>query len=205
MLPKHLLRSWALSRNTDARRRRAEVTCPVDSSFMQHPRAPESLERGFTPEQAGDLERRNVSDILAAAEKRNLLEGDARQYKLGGLCRDFAIVAVSRFREHGIPARLRVGFADYLVPGCWEDHWLCEWRDGTRWKRLDVEFAAVDGISFDALMCGRALSDSKRGVVPDQRRAGDRLALWRIEPRPCGAWFVAGSLFRRWQPCANWN
>lgn len=167
------------------------------SSFMQHPRGAESEERGFTPEQAADLELRSVTEILSVAVKRNLLEGDSAQHKVGGVCRDFAILAVSRFRERGIPARLRVGFADYPVPGQWEDHWLCEWHDGGRWKRLDVEFAAIGGLSFDTL------------DVPRERFLTASEAWFRIKDEPAiasrfgvsslnlgGEWFVAGSLLR---------
>ncbi|MBP1846210.1 hypothetical protein J2046_004485 [Rhizobium petrolearium] len=166
-------------------------------SFMQHPRGAESRERGFTPEQAADLELRSVAEILSVAVKRDLLEGDTAQHKVGGVCRDFAILAVSRFRECGTPARLRVGFADYLVQDHWEDHWLCEWHDGERWKRLDVEFTAIGGVSFDTL------------DVPRERFLTAGEAWFRIKDEPeialrfgvssldlGGEWFVAGSLLR---------
>ncbi|TAV81450.1 transglutaminase domain-containing protein (plasmid) [Rhizobium leguminosarum] len=84
---------------------------------MQHPRGAESEERGFTSEQAADLELRSVVEILSVAVERNLLEGDAAQPKVGGICRDFAILAVSRLRESGTPARLRVGV--WRLSGAW--------------------------------------------------------------------------------------
>ena len=34
-----------------------------------------------------------------------------------GLCRDFAVFLTSLLRHKGIPARVRVGFAEYLRPG----------------------------------------------------------------------------------------
>jgi hypothetical protein len=167
------------------------------SSFMQHPRGAESKERGFTPEQAADLGLRSVNEILAVAVKRNLFEGDATQAKIGGLCRDFAILAASGFRARGIPARLRVGFADYIVPDFWEDHWLCEWHDGRQWKRLDVEFASGGEAAFNAL------------DVPRERFLTASEAWFRIKDEPGiasrfgvsslnlgGEWFVAGSLCR---------
>ncbi|WP_137132282.1 transglutaminase-like domain-containing protein [Rhizobium sp. FY34] len=166
-------------------------------SFMQHPRGLESQERGFKPEQAADLELRSVAEILSVAAKRDLFEGCSTQFKIGGVCRDFALLAVSGFRERGIPARLRVGFADYLVPGHWEDHWLCEWHDGMRWNRLDVEFTAIDGVSFDSL-----------DVPPERFLTASEAWFW-IKDKPeiaaqfgvssldlAGEWFAAGSLFR---------
>lgn len=167
------------------------------SSFMQHPRGAESEERGFTPEQAADLELRSVAEILSIVVERNLLEGDAVQPKVGGVCRDFAILAVSRFRELGTPARLRVGFSDYLVPGHWEDHWLCEWHDGGRWKRLDLEFAAIGGVSFDTLDVPRArfLTAGEAWFrIKDEPEIASRFGVSSLGLG--GEWFVAGSLLR---------
>lgn len=167
------------------------------SSFMQHPRGSESEERGFKPEQAADLELRSVAEILSVAVKRNLLEGESAQHKVGGVCRDFAIVAVSGFRERGIPARLRVGFADYLVPGHWEDHWLCEWHDCGRWKRLDVEFAAIDGFPFDTMDVPRErfLTAGEAWLrIKDEQEIASRFGVSSLALG--GEWFVAGSVLR---------
>ena len=167
------------------------------SSFMQHPRGAESQERGFGPQQAADLELRSVAELLSVAVERNLLKGDSAQPKVGGVCRDFALLAVSVFRERGTPARVRVGFADYLVPGRWEDHWLCEWHDGRRWKRLDVEFAAIGGVAVDTLDVPRerflTASEAWFGIKDEPEIA------WRFGVSSLGLggeWFVAGSLFR---------
>ena len=40
-----------------------------------------------------------------------------------------------------MPARLRVGFATYFTPGYLEDHWVCEYHPGDRWRLLDPELA----------------------------------------------------------------
>jgi hypothetical protein len=45
-------------------------------------------------------------------------------------------------RQANIPARLRVGFADYFTADFYEDHWVCQWHDGSSWHLLDVECAA---------------------------------------------------------------
>jgi hypothetical protein len=175
---------------------------PIDiarwiNSFLQHPRSPESQKRGFASEQARDLELRLTADILAAAMARNLFDRNPTAAKVGAVCRDFALLAVSSFRERGVPARLRVGFADYIAPGCWEDHWLCEWRVDGRWTRLDVEFAVVKGLPFETT------------DVPREHFVTAADAWFRIRKEPktafrfgvsslglSGEWFVAGSLFR---------
>lgn len=143
------------------------------------------------------MELRSVAEILSVAVNRNLLEGDATQPKVGGVCRDFALLAVSRFRQHGTPARLRVGFADYLAPGHWEDHWLCEWHDGGRWKRLDVEFAAIEAVSFDTLDVPRErfLTASEAWfLIKDEPAIATRFGVSSLDLG--GQWFVAGSLLR---------
>lgn len=149
------------------------------SSFMQHPRGAESEERGFTPEQAADLELRSVAEILSIVVERNLLEGGGAQPKVGGVCRDFAILAVSRFRELGTP------------------DWLCEWHDGGRWKRLDLEFAAVGGVSFDTLDVPRArfLTAGEAWFrIKDEPEIASRFGVSSLGLG--GEWFVAGSLLR---------
>ena len=96
-----------------------------------------------------DLGLHSTDELLAASEERRRGGGPS---KVGAVCRDFALLAVSAFRSHGVPARLRVGFADYFTEGFFEDHWLCEWRDGDCWRRLDVEVGAgatPSRISFD--------------------------------------------------------
>lgn len=173
------------------------------SSFMQHPRGAEAAERGFTPEQAADLELRSVAELLSVAVARGLLDGEAAQPeigarpKVGGVCRDFAILAVSLFRARGTPARLRAGFADYIVPGHWEDHWLCEWHDGGRWRRFDVEFAAIGDLAFDTLDVPRDRFITAGEAWFRIRREPDVAARFGVSSLDLhGAWFVAGSLMR---------
>ncbi|MEE4194549.1 MAG: excinuclease ABC subunit UvrA [Anaerolineae bacterium] len=60
-----------------------------------------------------------------------------------GVCRDFALMYVSMLREKGIPARMRVGFAEYLHPGPYKiDHWITEYWDDEQqyWVLADPQF-----------------------------------------------------------------
>ncbi|MDN4614109.1 transglutaminase-like domain-containing protein [Leifsonia sp. F6_8S_P_1B] len=41
-------------------------------------------------------------------------------------CRTFAVLLAAVLREHGIPARVRFGFAGYLEPSHWQSHVVCE-------------------------------------------------------------------------------
>lgn len=111
-------------------------------AIIRHPVARSSVP--FTPAQRQDLLLRTATELMTKAAERGILEtathDEAR--KVGGVCRDFALLAVSALRQANIPARLRVGFADYFTPDFHEDHWVCQWHDGTSWHLLDVECAA---------------------------------------------------------------
>lgn len=59
--------------------------------------------------------------------------------RLQGCCRDHTLFSVAVLRHNGVPARSRVGFAGYFVPGWHHDHVIVEaWLDG-RWRRFDAE------------------------------------------------------------------
>jgi hypothetical protein len=167
------------------------------AALLQHPRGPESKLKGFCAEQAADLDLRSVAEILSVARRRGLPQRCGSALKIGGVCRDFAIMAVSYFRTANTPARLRVGFADYIVPRHWEDHWICEWHDGCSWRRLDVEFTAGGDMAFDAsnvpatrfVTAGEAWRVAADDPLKAQLFGVSSLGL-------SGEWFVAGSLFR---------
>jgi hypothetical protein len=59
-------------------------------------------------------------------------------------------------RHQAIAARVRCGFATYLSPGRYEDHWICEYWDAgeRRWGRADAQLDALHraylGITFDS-------------------------------------------------------
>ena len=162
--------------------------------------------RGVTMpgEAADDREVRSVRrmlDRLRARDDRPLSEPREHRDKFFGTCRDYALLACSLFRHHHVPARMRVGFADYFTAGFLEDHWLCEYWQGGAWHLLDAEIderAQADfTIDFDPV------------DVPADRflRAG---AAWRLvasggwDPARLGVsligasgrWFAAGSVFR---------
>ena len=115
-----------------------------------------------------------VADRLAA-----ILEGDARplnvprspREKSAGTCRDFSLMACSFLRDKGVPSRLRCGFASYLGE-CWEDHWVCEYRDGPAqpWRLSDPQ---IDEVMRTRLR--NRLRPCKRSadIVPHGRRGLD--------------------------------
>jgi hypothetical protein len=153
---------------------------------------------------ASDAAIRTIVGIIGAIlarDGRPLSEARAPAQRALGTCRTYALLACSIMRQHHLPARLRVGFADYFTPGFFEDHWVCEYHDGLRYRLLDAELTA------DA--CRRFAIDFNPADVPRGRfvaaaqawrmiRRGDRVAdcfgvsVFGLT----GAWFVAASLLR---------
>lgn len=93
-------------------------------------------------------------ETLPMAERLTLvLERDARalaerrppERRSVGTCRDFALMLCAFLRSQRIPARLRCGFAAYLIDDGWEDHWVCEyWDQRTQcWRLSDAQMDEV--------------------------------------------------------------
>ncbi len=74
------------------------------------------------------------------------MERDPKEKQVG-MCRDFAVFLVSLLRHKGIPARMRVGFAEYLDKNSKfkGDHWITEYwnADQARWVLADPDVGGV--------------------------------------------------------------
>jgi len=176
----------------------------VLEGFVIHHAIARALSYGVPAAAEKDRNLRFVSRLLGEAVQRDprpLTQRRALADYLYGTCHDFALLATGALREHGVPARLRVGYASYLRAGRWEDHWICERWIGTKWAVLDAQLGprarAGLRISFDIAEvprnAWRSAASIWRGV-----RAGE------IDPATCGvsfagisgAWFVAASVLR---------
>jgi hypothetical protein len=151
-----------------------------------------------------DVESRTVPRILdriLARDPAPLDETRPPDRRFIGICRDYALLACAALRHHGVPARLRVGFATYFTPGYLEDHWVCEYHSGGRWRLLDPELSAGVRthfqITFDPADVPR---DAFLVAGEVWRRTRQRL----IDPETCGvprigivgAGFIAASVTR---------
>lgn len=132
-----------------------------------------------------EVDTRTVRAMLArlrALDERPLTEARPPECRLVGCCRDYAVLLCAMCRYRGIPARLRVGFADYFIPGSPEDHAVAECWDAEagRWRLIDAQLGAPQvayyRIAFDPhdvprdrfLMGGRAWRMCRRGEAdPD--------------------------------------
>jgi hypothetical protein len=99
--------------------------------------------------------------------------------RLVGHCRTTSVLACAIYRELGVPARVRVGFAVYYAEGrdFNGNHWVVEVWDvaAARWRLVDAELdeatRAKHGIGFDPddvprdafILAGQAWLDCRQG------------------------------------------
>jgi transglutaminase-like putative cysteine protease len=106
-------------------------------------------------ERLPEIDTRYAEPMLARIvelEEGSLAEERRPEKRLVGCCRDFTVLFVAMARHLGIPARARVGFADYFVPGFNVDHEVAEvWNPGEqRWRLVDSEIEGPPiGARFD--------------------------------------------------------
>jgi transglutaminase superfamily protein len=155
------------------------------------------------PERRATVHLRPVAallDRILAEDSRLLTARREPASRLAGNCRHYTVLTVAMLRAQGIPARARCGFGDYFGSGAFEDHWVCEYWDGT-WKLADAQLDDVLrkalGIDFDVLDVPRdrflVAGDAWRRC-----RAGDddpaRFGFSALNQG--GYWWIAGNLVR---------
>jgi hypothetical protein len=116
-------------------------------------------ENGITADRVAEIDTRYAKDMLGrlvSLADQPLADPRTPSQRLVGCCRDFTVLFLSIAREHGIPARARVGFATYFHPGSYIDHVVAEIWDAPsgRWRLVDPELAddhisSVDGARVD--------------------------------------------------------
>ena len=138
-------------------------------------------------------------DRILTLSDRPLTERRTAACRPVGTCRDFSLLMCSILRQNGFASRVRCGFADYLVPGRFEDHWVCEYHAGGRWRLADPQIDDVQrrhlGIDFDTtdLPDGRFLVASRawRSMRHDGHVAGHF-----GHGSATGPWFMIVNLMR---------
>jgi hypothetical protein len=143
----HLSRLAALTAATNS----SEVVAGIGAAvrnLLVHYRA-SGLD--FPPARLAEIDSRWVETML------DTLPPDApwdqplpAEQRIVGCCRDFTLLTVAALRARGIPARSRVGFADYFDAGFHVDHVITEFHDGDRWKATDTQLDPAAGFPVDA-------------------------------------------------------
>jgi len=83
---------------------------------------------------------------LLSHDSRGLVKDRKPEDRLMLICRDNALLMVSMLKYRGIPARVRYGFAPYLIPGFHANHVICEvWNEKeNRWMLVDPSADKID-------------------------------------------------------------
>jgi len=116
-------------------------------------------QHGFPASRREEINLRYASAMFARLRELDPAPpGGSRSplHRIVGCCRDFTLLFVSMARHHGIPARARVGFASYLMPGWYLDHVVAEVHDGAGWRLVECQLPTgfrdpVDDTAFDLL------------------------------------------------------
>jgi len=148
-------------------------------------------------------------ELLFARNGASLDEPRVPEQRLLCLCRHFALLTVAVCREWRVPARVRVGFADYFTAGFREDHWVAEiWTAEAGWRLADTQLGAAQRERFSIDFPVDAVPRERFMVAADAWRAwragkidADHLGVSFLDIR--GAWFIPGSLQRDAAACAE--
>jgi formylglycine-generating enzyme required for sulfatase activity len=83
---------------------------------------------------------------LLSYDSRGLVKDRKVKDRLVLICRDNATLLASILKYRGIPARVRYGFAPYLIPGFHSFHIICEvWNEkDERWMLVDPSADRID-------------------------------------------------------------
>lgn len=131
-------------------------------------------------ERRGEIDSRwleTILDVDAARHPDPLDRPRPLPERVAGCCRDHTLLVLGALRQLGIPARSRVGFADYFTPGFSHDHVVVQyWADGG-WRWVDPEFPEGDWRHESAAQAWAAyragdLDPGDHGVFPGSEFSG---------------------------------
>ncbi|HAS8563039.1 TPA: transglutaminase domain-containing protein [Vibrio vulnificus] len=146
-------------------------------------------------ERFGEMQLRTAQEIFAELAKRTegwVLDDKPEAKRVIGICRDFSLLLCSLLRHHGIPARLRCGFACYLRRGKWEDHWICEYwhTQQQRWIKVDPQ---LDGIHQQVLKFDFDPLDLPDGIFLTAGEMWQAVREGKVEAKRCGIMQLRGT------------
>ncbi|BCM91590.1 hypothetical protein IAD21_03465 [Abditibacteriota bacterium] len=113
-----------------------------------------------------------VERMLQGLLERNpagLVNERSPEQRLIVSCRHHALFLASILKSRGVPARVRVGFAQYVAdqPQKHVDHWICEvWNDAEeRWMFVDPDMKMVDFPRAEFELAGDVWLRARAGEV----------------------------------------
>jgi hypothetical protein len=159
----------------------------VARNLVIHYRGDDPVGQGIPIERMAEIDTRYAAAMLHRLhdlDRRPLTVPRPPVKRLVGCCRDFTVLFVTLARHQGIPARSRVGFATYFIPGYAVDHEIAEvWDEAEqRWRLVDTELGDThidpnDGVVVDGLdvprdrflVAGRAWLACQNGTADPER------------------------------------
>ena len=133
----------------------------IAGGLVLHYRADDPASHGVPDERLTEVDTRYAEAMLerlVELDERPLTEERPPRSRILGCCRDFTVLFLTMARRQAIPARARVGFATYFLPGLRLDHEVAEvWDAGeARWRLIDPELDddhvdPNDGVRVDPL------------------------------------------------------
>src|SRR5512146_3248014 len=128
--------------------------CEVVQGLLVHVFWAERMGAHLPDARKQELNLRMVARQLARIQEldpRPLTERRPIERRLVGNCRDFSTLLTAILRHQSVPARARCGFATYFMPNHYEDHWVCEYWNGTqaRWVTVDSQLDAFQRSALD--------------------------------------------------------
>jgi Transglutaminase-like superfamily len=168
---------------------------------------------GLSPERLAEIDSRWIDRMLDIDQRRfgaPLAEPRPLKERVAGCCRDFSLLTVSALRHQGVPARTRIGFADYFEAPFHHDHVIVDYWNGERWVFIDPELGPAGPWAFDPADMPR-LAGARRGEVsPPVEPFATSAQVWTAFRRGeiddqsygvapdlpfCGGWFIANYVF----------
>ncbi len=162
---------------------------------MLHRNAAQSFSVTLTRESRAEQRLRTMKQRLARIAELGpapLTVSREPREKQVGMCRDFAVFFTSLLRHKGIPARMRVGFADYLFKDneFKADHWITEYWDAAqgRWILADPDVGGLHFADIQRLLdvLHRLVDAGNTVVVIEHNLDVIRTADWIIDLGPEG-------------------
>lgn len=176
----------------------AELTAVVRNVVVHYGGAGEL---GLTGDRLAEIDSRWIEAALATDQRRNgtpLTTPREPVDRVVGCCRDYTLLTVAALRHQGVPARSRIGFAPYFLPGFNVDHVVVEYWNGERWilvdaqldpaERLDLRPGDLDRAAF--VNAAQAWSGYRRGDLD-----ADDFGV-HSQPHLRGGWFIRNYVFQ---------
>jgi hypothetical protein len=127
-----------------------EELCRIIKSQYINPYELQRYEGQIPMERANEMMKYPTVQLalegLLSYDSSGLVQDRKPEDRLVLICRDNAILLASILKHRGIPARVRYGFAPYLMPDFHASHVICEvWNeDDDRWMLVDPSTNRVD-------------------------------------------------------------